>query len=104
MFSVYCRLSLYAWVKVDKLARIQKDQFVLKILVYFLLVNSLMYLCHFCIFEKSYLKLLALSLALIQILFLGLLALSFPKEVDGFPKKTGSKERGNQKTALFFDI
>ena len=51
--------------------------------------------------EKRYLKLLALSHALIQILFLGLLALSFPKEVDGFPKKTGSKERGNQNTALF---
>ena len=38
---------------------------------------------------------------MIQILFLGLLALSFPKEVDGFPKKTGFKERGNQNTALF---
>ena len=42
---------------------------------------------------------------MIQISFLGLLTLSFPKEVDGFPKKTGSKERvTNPKTALFFDI
>ena len=41
---------------------------------------------------------------MIQILFVGLLALAFPKEGDGFPKKTGSKERGNPKTALFFDI
>ena len=39
MFSLYCRVSLYAWVKVEKLARIQIDQFVLKILVCFLLVT-----------------------------------------------------------------
>ena len=40
-----------------------------------------------------YLKLLALSHALIQILIVGLLALSFPKEVGGSPRKTGSKEK-----------
>ena len=30
----------------------------------------------------------------------GALALSFPKEVDSSPRKTGSKEKGNQKTVL----
>ena len=50
MFSLYCRVSLYAWVKVEKLARIQIDQFVLKILVCFFvgkLVNLGLSLLHF---------------------------------------------------------
>ena len=46
------------------------------------------------------LKVLTLSRALIQISFVGLLALSLPKEVDGSPRKIGSKERGNQKKSL----
>ena len=104
MFSLYCRVSLYAWVKVEKLAWIQIHQFILKILVFFFIDKLVNWVCHFCIFERRYLNLPALSQALIQILFVGLLALSLLKEVDGFPKKTGSKERGNQKTVLFFDI
>ena len=35
MFSCYYRVSIYAQVKVEKLARIQVDQFVLKMLVCF---------------------------------------------------------------------
>ena len=30
--------------------------------------------------------------------------LSFPKEVDFFLEETGSEEKGNQETPLFFDI
>ena len=104
MFSFYCSVSLYARltnrnVRMDSNRSVCCESFG----VFFVgkLVNLGLSLLHFI---KRYQKLLTLSRALLQISFVGLLALSFPKKVDGSPRKTGSKEKGNQKTALFFDI
>ena len=81
------------------LARIQIDQFVVKIIWNVFRWQTRIYRYVTFIFLKNVsLKLLALSLALIQISFVGLLALSFPKEVDDIPQgRQDSRRKENKK-------
>ena len=87
------------------LARIQIDQFVVKIIWNVFRWQTRKYRYVTFIFLKNVsLKLLALSLALIQISFVGLLALSFPKEVDDIPQSRQDSRRKENKKIPYSSI
>ena len=98
MFSFYCSVSLYAWVT-NRNARMDSNRSVCCEGFGVFVVGQTRKLrsVTFAFLINVTVKLLTLSHALIQISFAGVLALSFPKEMDDSPRKTGYKEKGNQK-------
>ena len=98
LFSFYCSVSLYAGFT-NRNARMDSNRSVCceGFSVFVVGQTRKLRSVTFAFLINVTVKLLTLSHALIQISFAGVLALSFPKEMDDSPRKTGYKEKGNPK-------